>query len=305
MESGLGRRYAVFAMGLFCISMAVGFITKASLGTSPITSIPYSLALVFPQYTLGNFTIAFSLLLVTLQYILTDKSKMDRTAKINILLEVVVSFAFGYLIDLSMMLFSGFVPTDYIVQVASVLVGIVILAFGVYLQIVADVVMVPGDGFAYALTLRVKRNYGKVRVTSDTTMVIIAAVIGIVGLGTLGGVREGTVMCCILTGMVARWYMRHFSALTSKLVPGKNLDSISREGSANGHRCPRTRPQDPSHREGDQEDQGQERIVPGNNIQSDRCPVLHRRPPRLQRQGPDRRDGRVPSGRMRHRRQAR
>ena len=49
MQSHLARRYAVFMMGLFCISMAIGFITKASLGTSPITSIPYSLSLVFPH----------------------------------------------------------------------------------------------------------------------------------------------------------------------------------------------------------------------------------------------------------------
>ncbi len=102
MQSHLARRYAVFMMGLFCISMAIGFITKASLGTSPITSIPYSLSLVFPQISLGGFTILFSLLLVTLQYILTDKSTIDRTARINILLEIIISFLFGYLVDRSL-----------------------------------------------------------------------------------------------------------------------------------------------------------------------------------------------------------
>lgn len=226
MSDHLARRYCIFALGVTVISIGIGIITKGSLGTSPITSIPYSLSLVFPQLTLGNFTILFSILLIALQGLL-QRGRMDRTMRINLLLEVVVAFLFGYLVDVAMWLCSGLNPTAYWEQILMVFAGIPILAFGVYLQIVANVVMVPGDGFAYALTMRLKRSYGKVRVASDTTMVIIAAIIGIVGLGTLGGVREGTVICCILTGLVARQYMRHLSGLTSLLVPGKDLDTVA------------------------------------------------------------------------------
>lgn len=270
MQSHLARRYAVFMMGLFCISMAIGFITKASLGTSPITSIPYSLSLVFPQISLGGFTILFSLLLVTLQYILTDKSTIDRTARINILLEVVISFLFGYLVDFSMWVFSGFAPSGYLLQVASVLGGIAILAFGVYFQILADVVMVPGDGFAYALTMRVKKNYGKVRMTSDSIMVIIAAVIGIVGLGTLGGVREGTILCCLLTGLLARKYMVVLAPFSSKLIPDRDLESLSKDGGRHGtaHRSPLGRTQGPCGRQGAEEEKGPQREGPWDHIQS-------------------------------------
>lgn len=57
------KRYAVFLIGLFINSLGVSLITKADLGTSPISSIPYVLSLNFPL-TLGQFTIAFSLLLI-------------------------------------------------------------------------------------------------------------------------------------------------------------------------------------------------------------------------------------------------
>lgn len=226
MSDYLARRYCLFGVSLVCISLGIAIITKGSLGTSPITSIPYSLSMVFPQLTLGNFTILFSILLVTLQGLLL-KGSMDRTMKVNLILEVVVSFAFGYLVDIAMALFAWYSPTEYWMQVASVFLGIPVLAFGVYLQVVADVVMVPGDGFAYALTMRVRKSYGLVRVTSDTTMVLIAAVIGLVGLGTLGGVREGTVVCCLLTGVVARQYMSRFGRLTSLLVPGRSLRKVA------------------------------------------------------------------------------
>ena len=50
------KRYIIFFIGLYINSLGVALITKASLGTSPISSIPYVLSLNFP-FTLGNFTI--------------------------------------------------------------------------------------------------------------------------------------------------------------------------------------------------------------------------------------------------------
>lgn len=230
--SGLARRYVIFGISLLFITSGIAVVTKGSLGTSPITSIPYSLSMVFPALTLGEYTILFSIVLVFLQWLLLGIHSIDRTMKINLILEIVISFVFGYLVDFAMWFFGFLNPDEYYMQLLSVVVGVFILAFGVYLQIVANVVMVPGDGFAYALTMRLRRNYGKVRVTSDTTMVIISALIGIAGLGTLGGVREGTIICCLFTGIVARTYMARFTKLTSILVPGKDLGNLS--GSGNG-----------------------------------------------------------------------
>ena len=56
------KRYLIFLVGLFVNSLGVSLITKANLGTSPISSIPYVLSLNFP-FTLGNFTIFFSIIL--------------------------------------------------------------------------------------------------------------------------------------------------------------------------------------------------------------------------------------------------
>ena len=49
------KRYIIFLIGLFVNSLGVALITKANLGTSPISSIPYVLSLNYP-FTLGNFT---------------------------------------------------------------------------------------------------------------------------------------------------------------------------------------------------------------------------------------------------------
>ena len=225
------RRIFVFAMGLLVISLSIGFITKASLGTPPISSIPYSLSLIFPSLTLGNFTIVYSLLLVLLQLVILGKG----ADKVSLGLQVIISFVFGYFIDFGLMILGDFSPEIYWERIACVLIGCFGLAFGVYLQIVADFTMVPGDGFAYALSVRIKRKpYRVVRVCSDVTMIVIAALIGMVAMGTPGGVREGTVICALLIGTIAGVYFSKLSWLTRKLFPEDELDQSVIGGESDG-----------------------------------------------------------------------
>lgn len=103
-------------------------MTKASLGTSPISSIPYVLSLKFPP-TLGNFTIIFSILLILLQILILRKN-----FKIENILQIPVSIAFGYFIDLTMYLFFWVNPGNYAMKLAALLAGCIVLGFGVYLE---------------------------------------------------------------------------------------------------------------------------------------------------------------------------
>ena len=212
------RRIAIFAVGLMVISLSIGFITKASLGTPPISSIPYSLSLIFPSLTLGNFTIMYSLLLVFLQLVLLGKE----ADKINLGLQVIISFIFGYFIDFGLMVLGDFSPDVYWERIACVLIGCFGLAFGVYLQIVADFTMVK------------RKPYRVVRVCSDVTMIVIAAVIGFVAIGTTGGVREGTVISALLVGTIAGIYFSRLKALTRALVPFDQDGDSVKEGSSDG-----------------------------------------------------------------------
>lgn len=230
------RRILVFAVGLLVISLSIGFITKASLGTPPISSIPYSLSLIFPSLSLGNFTIIYSLLLVFLQLVILGK----QADKVSLGLQVVISFVFGYFIDFGMMLLGDFSPAIYWERIVCVLIGCFGLAFGVYLQIVADFTMVPGDGFAYALSVRIKKKpYRVVRVCSDVSMIVIAAIIGYIGMGTTGGVREGTVICALLIGTIAGIYFSRLAWLTKRLFPGDPentaISGSESDGAGTGH----------------------------------------------------------------------
>ena len=105
------KGYFIFLVGLF-VNLWVSLITKGNLGTSPISSIPYVLSLNFP-FSLGNFTIVFSLLDLPPIFCC-----WERILRQNILLQIPVSMVFGYFIDASMILLGFVHPADYLAKVA-------------------------------------------------------------------------------------------------------------------------------------------------------------------------------------------
>ena len=213
------KRYLIFLVGLFVNSLGVSLITKANLGTSPISSIPYVLSLNFP-FTLGNFTIFFSIFLIVLQLIILRKN-----FKLEHILQIPVSIIFGYFIDLTMILFSWVNPKAYIMKIVYLLIGCLILGVGVYMEVLADVVMLPGESFVRAIVLTWKTNFGTTKICFDVSMSVIAAVLSFVFAGRLAGVREGTVIAALLVGFIARLIGKKLVFLKDMIF----LESVSAE----------------------------------------------------------------------------
>ena len=128
---------------------------------------------------------------------------------------------FGYFIDLSMLLLTAFAPEAYPLRIISLLMGCMIIAFGAYLEVVADVVMLPGDAFVRAIAKVAGKEYGGVRVISDVSMSAVVAVLCLVFLHSLSGVREGTVIAALITGNIVKAFTKSLSGLSSILVPRK------------------------------------------------------------------------------------
>lgn len=211
------KRYSVFLIGLFINSFGVSFITKASLGTSPISSIPYTLSLGFSP-TLGIFTLYMSILLILIQVILLRKNFPKQY-----LLQIPVSFAFSWFIDITMDWLSFMVPDTYFVKLLSLIVGCLILGIGVYLEMVADVVMLPGECFVNAVVITFHKDFGKTKVVFDTSMALMAGIIGFLLFHKLAGVREGTIIAALLVGMVARFLKRKCVFVEDFLLKDRKL----------------------------------------------------------------------------------
>ena len=220
------KRYVIFLIGLFVNSLGVSLITKASLGTSPISSIPYVLSLSFP-FTLGNFTIFFSVFLILLQLVI-----LRRNFKLEHVLQIPVSILFGYFIDLTMILFTWVNPQSYIMKIVYLLIGCLILGFGVYMEVLADVVMLPGESFVRAIVLTWKTNFGTTKICFDVSMAVIAAILSFVFKGQLNDVREGTVIAALLVGFIARVLGKRLAFVKTMLFSEENLEAVDSEEKA-------------------------------------------------------------------------
>ncbi len=207
------KRYIIFLIGLFINALGVSFITKAALGTSPISSIPYTLSLGFSP-TLGQFTIVFSLLLILLQILILRR----RFQKIQ-LLQIPVSILFGYFIDLTMVMLFFVEPQNYPAKVVSLLIGCVILGFGVYTEVLANVVMLPGEAFVKSVCTAFHTDFGITKVCFDAGMTICAGLISLLLFSTINGVREGTVIAALIVGLIARFFGKKLSFLNNILFP--------------------------------------------------------------------------------------
>ena len=202
----LTRRLQYFfcAAGLILISFGVALTTKAGLGTSPISAIPYSLSLIIPGLSMGTWLILFSIALVLIEIILL-KGKMPARSWIS---QLLISFPVGWLIDAAMWLLTPFNPEVYLVKVLTVILGCVIIALGAYLCVSASLLVLPGDGFVQVFALVTGKSFGGVRVISDTTQILIAAVLCLIFLHALVGVREGTIIAAILVGSIVKIFAR-------------------------------------------------------------------------------------------------
>ena len=212
-KAELIRRYLFFIVGLFVNAMGIALITRANLGTSPISSNPYVLSLWYPKLSLGMFTLFFSLALIVLQLVL-----LGRRFPKHFWLQIPVSFLLSAFIDLAMAMFFFVDPQAYPIQIICLLIGCLVLGFGVFMEVAANVVMLPGECTVKAISTTWNTDFGKTKVAVDVTMAASAAVLGLILYRELTGVREGTFVSALLVGAIARTVHRWINPRVQNLL---------------------------------------------------------------------------------------
>ena len=107
---------------------------------------------------------------------------------------------------------------------AYLLIGCVILGFGVYTEVLANVAMLPGESFVRAVSSTWKTEFGSTKVAFDVSLTVIAAALSLIFAHRLDGVREGTIIAALLVGFIARLFGRRLSFLDSLLFSSGQAD---------------------------------------------------------------------------------
>lgn len=192
------KRYLILLAGLAIMAFGVAFSIKASLGTSPISSVPYAISL-FTPLTVGTATILMHCVFIVIQILI-----LRRNYHLIQLMQLPVAVFFGYLTDLSVWAVQRITYNTYWQQWILCLIGIFLVAAGVSLEVKASVVVLAGEGVVLAICKVLPVKFGYMKVGFDVTLVVIACILSLVFTGQLQGVREGTVAAALLVGLFAK-----------------------------------------------------------------------------------------------------
>lgn len=91
------------------------------------------------------------------------------------------------------------------------------LVYIVYIEVLANVAMFPGESFVRAVSSTWKTEFGITKVVFDVSISVIAALLSLVLVHRLNGVREGTIVAALLVGFIARLFGRKSAFLEAAL----------------------------------------------------------------------------------------
>lgn len=194
------RRICLFVAGLFIMSVGVAFSIVSTLGTTPISSISYSLALI-TNINIGITTFVFNAALILIQFLIL-RSKFHRKR----LLQLINCVLFGYFTDLALYLVS-FIPFDGSILMCLVYlaVSIFLIAFGIFIYMPANIAPLPGEGCVEAVAIVTNWRFSTIKIGFDATMVIISLIMcGLWYTNMLGAVNIGTVISAFMVGFTLR-----------------------------------------------------------------------------------------------------
>ena len=213
------KRICSFTVGLFIMSLGVAFSINSTLGTTPISSISYALALI-TNIDIGITTFLFNAALIFIQLLIL-RSRFEKRR----LLQFINCVMFGYFTDVALYLVS-FVPFEPTIPfyILYLVLSIFLIAFGIFVYMPADIAPLPGEGCVQAIAMVTDWRFSTIKIGFDATVVGIAFVMCVLWYSNaFAAVSIGTVISAFMVGFT----LRQISNLYFKLT-GERINVVNR-----------------------------------------------------------------------------
>lgn len=185
-------------LGLTIMAFGVAFSIKAALGTSPISSVPYVTSTI-SGLSVGTTTIIMNFMFVLIQIAILRK-KYDWFQ----LLQFPAAIVFGTMIDVAEYVLKPVEFSNYFEQWLLCVIGIFLVALGVSVEVMANLVTTAGEGIVLAICQVAPVKFSNMKVAFDVTLVCISIALSFIFLGHLDGVREGTIAAAVFVGLITK-----------------------------------------------------------------------------------------------------
>ena len=194
------KRVLVFIVGLCIMAFGVSFSVKAGIGVSPISCVPYIYSLYFPL-SIGEFTILLNAIFMLIQIAILRKNY-----KLIQLVQLPALIFFGYCIDVTMSMVKNLNPSNYMEQFILCILSCLVLAFGIFLVVKTRLTYLPLEGLVMVISQTFKKEFGTIKISMDSLMVIIGITSSIIFFYELVGIREGSIIAALLIGALIKFF---------------------------------------------------------------------------------------------------
>ncbi|WP_100065726.1 YczE/YyaS/YitT family protein [Miniphocaeibacter massiliensis] len=179
-------------IGILLNGFAIVIYIKSNFGVSTISSIPFIVNKVIPSISLGNTTILYEVLLITILVLLTGIKK-------KYIYSILLGLLFGVIIDFYSWLLS-FTSIGEINSIVLYIIAFTSLSFGISLCLKSDLTALPFDIFVKVISDKSNKSIKFVKTVFDITSVLIASAISLMYFKSIEGVAIGTVVSMLFTG---------------------------------------------------------------------------------------------------------
>ncbi|PJI07253.1 hypothetical protein CUB90_04950 [Clostridium sp. CT7] len=200
------KRSLMLALGIIISAFGMTLLVKSSLGQSTVTAISYNIGIVTQMKT-GTVLTLVNYVCFIGQIILLKKE-----FKLIQVLQLVVTTVFGSVLNVFLYgipFITNMQLNNYLVKLVVLLIGIIFMAYGVSLMVLANLVFMPYEGLCNVIALKLNVPFGTIRRYVDITFVILSLAIIFAYKIPNTSVREGTVIYTLLLGTLTNVFMKH------------------------------------------------------------------------------------------------
>jgi uncharacterized protein len=209
----LKRRWVTYVAGIYVLTFGLSLAIRAGIGISPQSSLTRTMTLVYKPLSQGTYNFMLELFMLFLTYLVARKD-----FRLKNFASLIPALVLASCLDLNLMLTRSIVLQEYFPKLALLLVADALLAFGLFLMIRANLVLMPIDMFVNTLFKRTGLRWGDIKTSFDCTLLVISAVIGFAFLGGPKFIREGTFMNAILVGQYIKLYFFLFQKIRTAIA---------------------------------------------------------------------------------------
>lgn len=195
-------RFLIFFFGLCSLSLGIAIVTHAGLGTGTISLLAFLLTKL-TGLSMGFFVFLTNVFFFVLQILVDHKNVWIKAFR-----QLPICFIFGMIFDVAMMITSVMVPQTYTHQILMVLLGTTFTGLGVASMVFARLAILPPEGLVLSIMQRWGGSFGHLRMGLDLFLVAITVILSLMSYGTIVGLREGTVITALLSGQLAKVFLK-------------------------------------------------------------------------------------------------